>query len=284
MRAERNWKDSYKLLESARLKGQAELAIGELAVAPERPPRRKLLPPDTSPMMLDNQTRAREPLVEPPAAPEVVTPAPTAPARKGKTKPKARVAKARTRKVKEAAGVALQAIAAETVEPKRKPAVTRARAKPAVAKPPIAKLKFRTSSPRPTPPAVPIAALALPVVPEELVAAPVAPLPDPAPVATAVPPATAPAPVTAAPLPRSASLAPYRKGGLIDAIGFWLRSKARVAAARLSASKALAKRVAPAQFAPKDELTVLREENERLRLQIDGLMRLDQAKKTRLEG
>ncbi len=269
MRAERNWKDSYKSLESARLKGQVEQDMGELAVAPERPPRRRQPPPDASPMMLDSQTRAREPLVEPPAAPNLVTPVPIAPARKGTTKPKARKAKVRTRKAKEA----------EAVEPKRKPVAKRARAKPAVAKP-----NSRTSTTCPKPPALPIAAMALPVVPEELVAAPVALLPEPAPIAAVVPTARGPVTNTAAPLPRSASLAPYRKGGLIDAIGFWLRSKARVAAARLSASKALAKRVAPVPAKPKDELTVLREENERLRLQINGLMRLEQAKKARLEG
>jgi len=86
-------------------------------------------------------------------------------------------------------------------------------------------------------------------------------------------PATAPAPL--APLPRKASLTHYRKGGLIEAIGFWLRTTARRAKAKLGASKVLARPAEPA--GGESTLEELKAENERLRRQLEALLALSDA-------
>ena len=114
-------------------------------------------------------------------------------------------------------------------------------------------------------PALPLPDLETPLAGPALFAEPVAPA-DPVP----APPA---API--APLPRKASLAPYRKGGLIEAIGFWLRTTARRAKAKLGASTALARSVEP--VTAESEIEELKAENERLRRQLEALLVLSDA-------
>lgn len=113
--------------------------------------------------------------------------------------------------------------------------------------------------------ALPLPDLATPLVEPALFAEPVPPA-EPVPARPATP---------IAPLPRKASLAPYRKGGLIEAIGFWLRTTARRTRAKLGASTALAKSVGPANGA--SEIEQLRAENAQLRRQIDALLALNEA-------
>lgn len=84
------------------------------------------------------------------------------------------------------------------------------------------------------------------------------------------------------PLPRSVALAPYRKGGLFDLIGYWLRDASRRAASRLLSGKtekqpARRKRgwLSGRRSSPsRENLAVLCAENDRLRSQIEALLAL----------
>ena len=85
-------------------------------------------------------------------------------------------------------------------------------------------------------------------------------------------PAAEPLPVT--PLPRSASLARYRKPGLFGLIGSWLRLAAR----RPKLPEAL-KGPARKKDPPGDDVGALRAENKRLRRELEALLALREAER-----
>ncbi len=112
--------------------------------------------------------------------------------------------------------------------------------------------------------ALPEPALALPKESEPLVSA--VPAPD-----------DRTPPPRSADLPRSAALAPYRKGGFLALISFWLRDTgrwlARGSAKPRGKPKPAARKTAPTPPAPRpNEMALLRAENERLRLQLEAMM------------
>ena len=85
--------------------------------------------------------------------------------------------------------------------------------------------------------------------------------------------AAAPAPDDRTPLPRAASLAPYRKGGFLALITFWLRDTGRWMTGSKARPKKRTRKTAATRPAPRpNELALLRAENERLRLQLEALM------------
>lgn len=73
------------------------------------------------------------------------------------------------------------------------------------------------------------------------------------------------------PLPRNASLAPYRKTGLFGLIDSWLRIAKRQAASGIAAGVRRPE-LKPKPPAPSDEVAELRAENERLRRQLEALL------------
>lgn len=90
-----------------------------------------------------------------------------------------------------------------------------------------------------------------------------------------------------APLPRSVALAPYRKGGLLDLIGFWLRDASRRATARLlqgTGGKQESRRkrawlpTRRRSTPSSDDFAALRAENERLRQQLEALLALQEGR------
>ncbi len=144
----------------------------------------------------------------------------------------------------------------------RKPAAPRRVA--AKAKPPVA--KSRPAKPRKSAPRRKPANAALPpaiALPSEIPAAPAEQL-------------------LITPLPRSASLAPYRKTGLFGLIGSWLRIATRQATSGLAGSvrrpnmKPKARKPAGQFRAPFDEVAELRDENARLRSQLEALLALQE--------
>jgi hypothetical protein len=75
------------------------------------------------------------------------------------------------------------------------------------------------------------------------------------------------------PLPRNASLAPWRKAGLFGLIGSWLRIAARQTTTGFAAGIRRKKRGATGPV-PLDEVAELRAENEQLRKQLQALLAL----------
>jgi len=102
-----------------------------------------------------------------------------------------------------------------------------------------------------------------PAEPPQLSAAPALP----------APPRPLPAPL--APLPRRNAPVPYRKGGIAEAIGFWLRSIASSARGKFAAREGTARSTGP--DAIDAELARLRSENESLRRQLEALAALREA-------
>ena len=158
--------------------------------------------------------------------------------------------------------------------------------------------KSGTRKPAPRKPAAPrrVAAEAKPQVVQSQAAKPRKSAPRRKPANAALPPAIAlpsevPAapteqlpitPLSITPLPRSASLAPYRKTGLFGLIGSWLRIATRQATSGLAGSvrrpnmKPKARKPAGQFRAPFDEVAELRAENARLRSQLEALLALQE--------
>ncbi len=196
-------------------------------------------------------------LVQPVAEMELILPAAeAAPKAKGPAKRKATAKTAKNARKP-----------AAPKKPVRKPAARKAKPKAAATRRTTAATKLAKAAP-PEAAAIPAqtAAMPLPDIAEPLTA-PARPAEVRSP--------QSPPPEPLAPLPRKASLAHYRKGGLIEAIGFWLRTATRRAKAKLGASKVLSQSVEPANEA--SELAELKEENERLRRQLDALLTLSDA-------
>jgi hypothetical protein len=117
---------------------------------------------------------------------------------------------------------------------------------------------------------------AKPKAPKSIVMEPgIAPTPS-EPSATAPPPVMAEAQVASSPrpeallitpLPRHASLAPYRKPGLFGLIGSWLRL-----AARRPALPTNLRRHSASEKPPRDDVAALKAENEKLRRQLKDLL------------
>lgn len=132
----------------------------------------------------------------------------------------------------------------------RKPAAKKKPRKAAATKPRKAATARRAAKPKEVPPP-------RPAEPEQLSVAP------------ALPASPQPLPPPLAPLPRRNAPVPYRKGGLAEAIGYWLRTVARSARGSFRARP-----VAPAANEAEAELARLRCENESLRRQLEALTAL----------
>lgn len=243
----RDWRESFSQLELAKANGRKRTGGKQASVAPERveavfPPDIVIPPPGGTsaipliPAMLEAaEAEAGLILREPEPAAKPRKAAKRKPAAKRARKPAARKT-------------------AAPKKPARKPAARKARPKASAS----------ASARREAATEKLAAALAV-----KLAETPAIPLPD---LSTPLARTTA-APV--APLPRKASLAHYRKGGLIEAIGFWLRSAGRRFKAKLGASKALAETAKP--VSPERQIEELKAENERLRRQLDALLALSDA-------
>lgn len=178
------------------------------------------------------------------------------PAKKSRAAPKkAKTSRGKKPPAKKQTGRKAEVQKKEAPAPKRKVASPpKTRETPAATKP--RKSRARKQIERELPPQV--AALALPVLPEPL----------------AEPMAETLSLVAPEPLARSASPTQWRKQGLADAIGYWLRHTTRRAGAKLTFARFRSSR---------KQLDMLQAENAELRRELDALKALTEAAQFRFQ-